>query len=60
MTYITMGSPNGARKHKRTQEHNTPAIDVDLGILEARQANGSKAMLWFTCTVLKQVEAKTQ
>ena len=53
-------SPSGARKRKRTPEHNTPVIDVDLWIQEARQANDSEVIQWFTRTVLHQLEAKTQ
>ena len=55
-----VGAPNGARKRKRTREHNTPVVDVDLWLQQTRQANDLHAIQWFTRTFLQQGVAKKQ
>ena len=48
-----------SRKHKRNNEHDQPPIDVDTWLQEAWQANDTKAMHWFTRTILHQTTTTT-
>ena len=48
------GAQSGARKRKRIHEQNTPVMDVEHWIQEARQANNLEAIQWFTRTIRLQ------
>ena len=53
-------APTGAGKRKRIHEQNTPVMDVDLWLLEVRQASDSDAIQWFTRTILQPGEVGEQ
>ena len=56
-----VGAPTGqTRKRKRSIPHDQPVIDVDTWLQEARQANDSDAVQWFTRTILHRATTTKQ